>query len=151
MCCPVFYSVRYPTHLILSVCCIIDVVHPLLWKQIPPHSPQLRLAPFFPVKEHSHMPLFCLQGVILALAHLSPTALRPVLVHSVHALGHGGQTSLWHSLSYWFFGVLFEGRHRSPVSWESGLWGIFVSLQISFFPSLLLSFSSYSALLSSLP
>lgn len=80
VCCPVFYSVRYQTHLILSVCCIMNVVHPLLWKQIPPHSPQLSLAPFFSVKEHSHMPLFWLQGVILTLPHLSSTALCPELV-----------------------------------------------------------------------
>lgn len=53
---------------------------PLLWKQIPPRSPQLRLVPFFSVKEHSHMSLFWLQGVILTLPRLSSTALLPGLV-----------------------------------------------------------------------
>lgn len=90
VCCPVFYSVRYQTRLILSVCSIMDVVHPLLWKQIPPRSPQLSLGPFFSVKEHSHMPLFWLQGVILPLPCLSSTALCPVLVI-------GTRSRAWHA------------------------------------------------------
>lgn len=71
---------------------------------------------------------------------------------SVHALGHGVQTSLCHSLFYCFFCVLFEHKHGSPVSGEN-IWTLrnfCVSADFYFFffffPSPVLSFPPYFAL-----
>lgn len=55
---PVFYSVRYQTHLISSVCSIMDVVHPCCGSGSHNADLSLGLAPFFSVKKSSHVPLF---------------------------------------------------------------------------------------------
>ena len=128
----------------------MDVVHPLLWKQIPPCSPQLSLAPFFSGKEHSHMPL-------LTLLCLFSTALCPVLVIGARS----GARCADLTLPVCFTGFLvFCLKTNTDLLSQSekvfGLWRIFVSLFTFSFPFLsslfppTLSSSVLSAVASSL-
>lgn len=145
--CILFSEVRYQTHLILSVCCIIDVVHPLLWKQIPLHSPQLSLAPFFSPKEHSHMPLFWLQGVNFTLPGLSSTALCAVLVIGARSWARCADLTLSQFVLLVFQCFVWRPTRISSLIREClDFLRIFCASR-DFFFRLSLSFSSYFALL----